>query len=67
MTERKMCTYCGKWYSLALMIPLHEHGKDGELRHVNWYCERCFPAVKGNLAKLPYRSLFKWGEKGQDK
>lgn len=60
MTERKMCVYCGKWYSLALMTPLHEQGKD----YVNWYCERCFPAVRSNVTKLPYSHLFTWGEKG---
>ncbi|WHY58376.1 hypothetical protein [Peribacillus simplex] len=63
MTEWKMCAYCGKWYSLALLKPLHEQGKD----YVNWYCERCKPAVKSNLLKLPYSSLFKGEIKGQDK
>ncbi|MCK2006150.1 hypothetical protein MZM54_33100 [[Brevibacterium] frigoritolerans] len=67
MTDRKLCVYCGKWYSLELMTALHELDKDGELRHVDWYCESCRPAVKSNLAKLPYSDLFKWGEKGQDK
>jgi hypothetical protein len=61
--ERKMCVYCGKWYSKALMIPLYEQGKD----HVAWYCEKCQPAVKSNVAKLPYSHLFTWGTKGQDK
>ena len=61
MTERKLCVYCGKWYSLALMTALHEQGKD----HMEWYCERCQPAVSRNLAKLPYSHLFKWGEREQ--
>lgn len=60
MTERKMCVYCGRWYDMKTMTPLFEQGKD----HIDWYCERCQPAVQGNLSKLPYSHLLKWGEKG---
>jgi hypothetical protein len=62
--ERKMCTYCGRWYDRDTMTPLYEQGKT----YVSWYCEGCYPAVKSNVAKLSYSHLFTWGEnEGQDK
>ncbi|MBD8591642.1 MULTISPECIES: hypothetical protein [Peribacillus] len=62
MTERKMCLYCAQWYHFSVMTPLYEQGKT----YIAYYCERCTPAVKDNLMKLPYRSLFTWGNKGSD-
>jgi hypothetical protein len=62
MSEHKMCTYCAKWHDMETMTPLYEQGKT----YIAWYCERCLPAVKINVAKLPYSRLFTWGEKGQD-
>ena len=62
MSERKMCTYCARHYDMGTMTPLYEQGKDC----IDWYCEDCRPAVKNNLAKLPYSRLFTWGTKGQE-
>jgi hypothetical protein len=45
MTERKMCTYCGKWHDFQLLTPLYEQGKI----YVAWYCEGCYPAVKFHI------------------
>ena len=63
MTEQKMCTYCAKWNDMGTMTPLYEQGRT----YIDWYCEPCLPAVKINVAKLPYNHLFTWGTKGQDK
>ncbi|MFJ7855320.1 hypothetical protein ACIQX3_21515 [Peribacillus frigoritolerans] len=61
MREKKMCMYCAKWEEVSNLTPLYEKGKD----YVNYYCNRCMPAVKANLRKFPYHSLFTWGTKGQ--
>ena len=62
MTEKKMCLYCAHWYHFSVMTPLYEQGKT----YIEYYCERCTPAVKDNLMKLPYWSLYTWGNKGSD-
>lgn len=63
MSEPKLCLFCGRWYDMKTMTPMYEQGKT----YIDWYCERCLPAVKSNVAKLPYSHLFTWGTMGQDK
>lgn len=60
--EKQICAFCGRWYDIEAMISLHEDGKT----FVLYYCEGCFPAVKSNVASLPYSHLFKWGKRGID-
>lgn len=63
MSEQKMCLYCAKWDDVTRLTPLFEKGKT----NIDYFCDRCLPAVKNNLRKLPYSSLFTWGTKGQDR
>lgn len=42
------------------MIPLYEKGQS----YIRWYCERCYPEVKGNIRALPWKDLYHFGQKG---
>ncbi|MFY0779485.1 hypothetical protein AB1K18_04170 [Peribacillus simplex] len=58
--RKKDVEFCAVWDDLSNLTTLFEQGK----ANVSYYCDRCMPSVKTNLLKLPYSSLFKWGQKG---
>lgn len=59
--EKVMCTYCAAWHAHKDMTPLYEKGKS----EVCYYCPRCVSSVKKNIVHLPFKHLFKFGEKGE--